>query len=315
MPQLPLFPQQASTVAGQVDFIFAAEIALGLFFTTIVVILIIYFGIRYRRGARVDRSNPPDTNLKVELSWMLGLLVLGMGSFLGAASVYFNINTPPADALDIYVVGQQWMWKAQHPEGRREINELHVPVNVPVRLTMISQDVIHSFFIPAFRLKYDVIPGRYTNLWFEATRPGEYHLFCAEYCGTNHSRMIGKVVVMEQSDYQAWLSSGTAAEVPLSDAGEQLFSQLGCSGCHTGEPNATAPDLAGIFGQPRPLESGENVIADESYIRESILFPSEKIVAGYAPIMPTYEGRITEEQLLELVAYIQSLGAGAEGQQ
>src|SRR5690554_1693750 len=173
LPQLPLFPQQASTVAGQVDFIFAAEIALGLFFTTIVVILIIYFGIRYRRGARVDRSNPPDTNLKVELSWMLGLLVLGMGSFLGAASVYFNINTPPADALDIYVVGQQWMWKAQHPEGRREINELHVPVNVPVRLTMISQDVIHSFFIPAFRLKYDVIPGRYTNLWFEATRPGE----------------------------------------------------------------------------------------------------------------------------------------------
>jgi cytochrome c oxidase subunit II len=301
------FPEQASTIAGQVDLLLIVLTALGGFFTMIVVLLIIYFGVRYRRGSHVDRSEPPTTSLKVEIAWVLGLLILGMGTYTWAAIQYFNMMRPPGNALEVYALGMQWMWQFQHPQGQREINELHVPVGTPVRVIMISQDVIHSLYIPAFRLKFDVLPGRYTDLWFEATKPGEYHLFCAEYCGTLHAGMIGRVVVMEPAGYQDWLS-GVQAGAPLTESGEQLFTQLGCSSCHAPESDVRAPNLIGFFGQPVVLEDGSTVIADESYIRESILFPMRKIVAGYEPVMPSYEGRISEAQLVELVSYIKSLG-------
>jgi cytochrome c oxidase subunit II len=320
MGNLPFLPPQASTVAGQVDLLFIVLIALSGFFSTIVLVLIIFFGAKYRRGRVVDRSNPPVTHLRMELLWVFGLLSLGMGTFTWAMLMYFDMMQPQPEALEIYVVGQQWMWKFQHPEGPQEINELHVPVGRPVQLIMISQDVIHSFYVPAFRLKYDVIPGRYTNMWFEATEPGEYHIFCAEFCGTNHSGMVGTVFAMDPTDYAAWLSSrgggagvtggtGPGAGAPIAQAGEALFGQLGCSGCHAEESTVRAPTLVGLLGRNVPLQDGRSVIADESYIRESILFPQRHIVAGYEPIMPSYEGRISEEQLIELVAYIKTLGA------
>jgi cytochrome c oxidase subunit 2 len=203
-------------------------------------------------------------------------------------------------------MGKQWMWKAQHPLGKSEINMLHVPVNQPVKLIMTSQDVIHSFYIPAFRVKKDVLPGRYTELWFEATKTGEYHLFCAEYCGTEHSQMIGSVVVMEQLEYERWLSGNVAGE-SMAAAGQRLFEQRGCASCHAGTSDARGPALAGLFGKEVQLEDGRTVTADESYLRESILNPQAKVVAGYSPVMPTFEGQISEEGLLQLVAYIKSL--------
>jgi cytochrome c oxidase subunit 2 len=208
--------------------------------------------------------------------------------------------------MEIYVVGKQWMWKLQHPEGRREINELHVPVNQPVKLVMTSEDAIHSFYLPEFRIKQDVLPGRYTSEWFEATKPGTYHLFCAEYCGTNHSRMIGSIYVMEQLAYQNWLSGGATGE-SMAVAGEKMFDQLGCSGCHRQDERGRCPSLYGVFGSTVPLTNGQKVIADEAYVRESILHPEAKIVAGYQPIMPTFEGQVTEEGLLQLIAYIKSM--------
>lgn len=311
MDQIPLFPEAASTIALQVDLLFVALIALSGFFTLIVVSLIIYFGIKYRRGRDVDRSNPPHANTRLELGWVFGLLALSFGTFTWATILYYRMMRPPEERpLEVYAVGQQWMWKFQHVEGPREIDELHIPVNVPIRMIMASEDVIHDLYIPAFRVKYDVVPGRLTSMWFEATRVGEYHLFCAEYCGTNHARMIGRVVVMEPSAFQEWLSTGSQEGAPVAQAGEQLFQQLGCSSCHVPDSGVRAPSLVGLFGEPVPLESGETVIADEDYLRESILLPNEKIVAGYPPIMPTYEGQISQEQLLELVAYIKELGNG-----
>lgn len=306
MGSLPLFPVQASTVAPQVDLIFLGLVGLSSFFSIIVILFILYFGIRYRRGRLVDRSNPPTTSMKIELSWIFGLLFLGMGAFGSAAVVYFNQSRPPENSLEIYVLGRMWMWQFQHPDGPREIDELHVPLGQPVRLIMTSQDVIHSLYVPAFRTKYDVIPGRYTNLWFEATRPGVYHLFCAEFCGTDHSGMRGQVVVMEPREYQRWLAeNGTGASLP--EHGAALFAQLGCDSCHGPDTGNRAPELAGRFGHNVHLESGGTVAFDENYIMESILRPGAKIAAGYDPIMPTYQGQITEIELAQLVSYIKSL--------
>jgi cytochrome c oxidase subunit 2 len=309
MSGLPFFPPQASDVAGQVDLLFIILVVLSGFFTSIVVALIFYFGIRYRRGNPVDRSNPPTTSLTIETGWVFGLLALGLGTYVAATIIYFNMYRPRPSELEIYVVGQQWMWKIQHPEGPSEINTLHVPVGRTARLIMISEDVIHSFFIPAFRLKFDVLPGRYTNLWFQPTQVGEYHVFCAEYCGTEHSNMIGTIVVLEPSAYQEWLSAG-GGEEPATQSGEALFTQLGCNSCHVGGAGTLAPSLAGLFGSQVPLADGGTVTADENYIRESILLPQEKIHAGFEPIMPSYEGQVSEEQLFQLVDYIRTLGAG-----
>jgi cytochrome c oxidase subunit II len=226
--------------------------------------------------------------------------------FIWGTSLYVTAYRPPAGALEVFVVGKQWMWKLQHPEGQREIDELHIPMGRPIRLTMTSEDVIHSFFIPAFRIKKDVLPGRYTTIWFEATKPGEYHLFCTQYCGTNHAAMIGRVVVMKPVDYERWL--GGAAGESMVSAGERLFQAEGCIGCHRLDGTGPAPSLVGVFGKPVQLQGGETVTADADYIRESILSPMAKIVAGYQPIMPTFQGRLSEEQLLRLIAYIKSLG-------
>ena len=310
MIELPFFPIEASTVAGQVDLLLVALLALGAFFTIIIVALIFYFSLKYRRGKQADRSNPPTGNVKMELSWVFGLLVLSAGVFVWATVIYFHMSNPPPDSMDIFVVGKQWMWKFQHQEGQREINVLHVPLGRPVRLIMTSQDVIHSFYVPAFRLKRDVLPGRYTYLWFQATKTGEFHLFCAEFCGTNHAEMTGTVIVMEQRQFQDWLG-GTQTTVSLSQAGEKLFQQDGCSSCHAAGSSVRAPTLEGLLGSTVPLSDGGSVVADENYIRESIIFPQKKIVAGFDPIMPTYENRLTEEQVLDIIAYIKSLGSSA----
>jgi cytochrome c oxidase subunit 2 len=232
--------------------------------------------------------------------------------FVWSARLFFDIHRVPRDAVDVQVVGKRWMWKVQHVTGQREINQLHVPVGVPVRLTLTSEDVIHSFFIPAFRIKKDAVPGRYTSTWFQATEPGTYHLFCAEYCGTKHSAMIGEIVAMEPVEFQAWLAGG-AEGVSLADAGEQLFQQLACVTCHRADSEGRGPSLAGVFGSEVRLAGGETVLADAEYVRESIVAPAARITAGYQPVMPTYQGLVSEEGLLQLIAYIETLGGtGAE---
>jgi cytochrome c oxidase subunit II len=218
------------------------------------------------------------------------------------------MSRPPAETLNVYVVGKQWMWKFQHLDGQREINELHVPVGRAVKLIMTSEDVIHDVFVPAFRVKADVLPGRYTNIWFQPTKPGRYHLFCAEYCGTRHSGMIGEVVVMDPTEYQAWLSGGTA-QGSLASAGEKLFQDLACNTCHRPDAQGRGPILQGLFGKTQTLEGGGTVVVDEAYVRESILNPGAKITAGFQPIMPAFQGLVTEEQLLELIEYVKSLQA------
>jgi cytochrome c oxidase subunit 2 len=242
----------------------------------------------------------------LELMWTIIPFFIAMGMFGWGAKVFFDLYRVPAGAMEIFVVGKQWMWKVQHASGQREINELHVPAGRPVRLIMGSEDVIHSFYIPAFRVKADVIPGRYNTLWFQATTPGRYHLFCAEYCGTKHSGMIGSVVVMEPTEYQAWLSGGPTSDSPAA-TGEKLFTSLACVTCHTGDAASRGPNLAGVFGHEVELQGGGKVVADEAYLRESIVNPQAKVVAGFPPIMPPFQGMVSEEQLLQLIAYLKSL--------
>jgi cytochrome c oxidase subunit 2 len=243
----------------------------------------------------------------LEVTWMVIPFVISMGIFGWGAKLYFSGNRPPAGAIEVRVVGKQWMWKFQHANGRREINALHVPRARPVKLTMISEDVIHSLFVPAFRVKQDVLPGRYSACWFEATRTGEFHLFCAEYCGTNHSRMTGRVIVMDPAEYEAWLAGGKANEPPAV-AGKRLFEELRCQTCHRPETGAArCPPLEGLYGQEVKLTGGETVVADDNYLRESILRPAAKVVAGFQPLMSSFDGQVDEEQLIQLIAYIKSL--------
>jgi cytochrome c oxidase subunit II len=310
----PLFPDQASTVAGGVDALLFFITAVSIFFSVLIVTVIFYFFIKYRRRSPDEVPRPIEGSNKLEITWTVVPFGLAMVMFVGGAYVYFTIARPPRDTMDIYVVGKQWMWKIQHPEGNREINELHVPVNTSVRLTMTTEDVLHSFYIPDFRIKQDVVPGRYTTMWFKATKPGKYHLFCAEYCGTNHSGMIGWIYVMEPADYEAWLSGG-AAEGSLASQGQKLFQDLACNTCHRSDAQGRGPVLDGLFGKSVQLQGGQTLVADESYLRESILNPRAKLVAGFEPIMPTFQGQVSEEQLLQLIAYIKSLGAPGQQQQ
>ena len=299
-------PEQASTLAGQVDMLFYFMVAVSIFFALLIFFLIYVFAVRYRRRSEDDVPREIPGLLKLELAWSLIPFGLTMIVFVWGAGLYFKTYSPPDNALDIDVVGKQWMWHIQHPTGQREINELHIPAGEPIKLTMATEDVIHSFYVPAFRVKKDVVPGRYTTMWFEAIKPGEYHLFCAEYCGTKHSQMIGRVVVMEPVAYQNWLS-GTEAGESMVTAGEKKFQQLACNTCHTDKPGARGPSLTGVFGEAVRLQTGEQLIADQNYLRESILNPKAKIVAGYQAIMPTFQGQISEAVLLEIIAYIQSL--------
>jgi len=300
--ELPLFPEQASTIAEKIDALYLFLWTVSGFFTVLIFVLIVFFAIRYRRRRADECPAPIEGSVKLELLWTVIPLVISMVIFVWGAKLYVEIYADPVDALDIHVIGKQWMWKIQHPDGKREINELHVPEDQRVQLTMASQDVIHSFFIPAFRVKQDVLPGRYSKISFIPTKVGEYHLFCAEYCGKDHSGMIGKVVVMKQDDYQAWLT-GAETDVPPKVAGERLFTSLGCLTCH----GSQAPSMAGLFGSTVQLADGNTVKADEHYIRESIMDSTAKIVAGYKPIMPSFRNQIGEEQLMDLVAYIKSL--------
>ena len=311
-PNAPLFPERASAMAAEIDHLFFASLGIAAFFSLLIASLIFYLGIRYRRRSPDEVGRPPRPESRattvLEVTWSVVPLGIMIGLFVWGARVYFAIARPPADATEFFVVGKQWMWKVQHPEGNREINELHVPIGRPFKLTMTSEDVIHSFFIPAFRIKQDVLPGRYTTLWFQADRPGTYHLFCAQYCGAEHSKMAGWVIVMDPVEYQRWLSGSIRGE-SMAAAGAQLYQQFGCVTCHgTGK----GPPFAGLYGQPVLLTTGQTVTADNDYLRESILDPSAKIVNGYPAIMPTFRGQISEEQLLELIAYIKSLGS-AEG--
>ena len=303
----PLFPEQASTFAPQVDGLYFFLLFLGLFFALVVIFFLVLFAAKYRRRSEDERPTPIEGSMPLELAWSIVPLVLSVVIFFLGAGVFFRMYNPPANAIDIYVVGKQWMWKVQHPQGKREINELHVPVNQPVRLTLASEDVIHAFFIPAFRVKRDVVPGRYNTMWFEATKVGEYHLFCAEYCGTQHSGMIGRIVVMEQEEFQNWLSGGATGETMV-EAGARQFQQLGCETCHKESNEGRGPKLLGRFGTPVQITTGETVIADQDYLRNSILDPGSQVVSGYKPIMPTFQGQISEETLMQIISYIESLG-------
>ena len=271
-----------------------------LIFTTLII-----FAVKFRK-----RRNHPAEQIEgstvLEITWSIIPFAIFMSFFVWGAVIYFQERTPPQDAMEVYTVAKQWMWKFEHSGGQREINELHVPVGRDVKLIMTSQDVIHSFYVPAFRLKQDVLPGRYTTFWFHATKPGTYHLFCAEYCGTQHSGMVGWIVVMEPRDYQAWMTSGGGNQ-PLAVTGQNLFSELGCATCHRSETQGRGPSLTGIYNKPVLLEDGRTVNADENYIRESILEPGSKIVRGFKPVMPTFQGQLSDEQLNALVAYVKSL--------
>ncbi len=305
-----IVPPQASTSAAQVDLLGLGLLIFCVAVTMVVVGLVLFFGIRYRAGSRVQRKSPAGhaMQLQMEVIWAVALFVVFMGFFYWGTAVYLNLYRVPEDALTIDVVGKQWMWKFEHPNGAREINTLHVPTGRKVRLDITSQDVIHSFYIPAFRIKHDAVPGLESDLWFEATQVGVYRMFCAEYCGTEHSYMRGRVVVMTPEDYSDWLAANGHEQTPAL-SGKQLFMTYGCSGCHMGKAAVDAPKLAGIYGRQVPLADGTTVIADEAYIRDSILLPDKQIVAGYQPIMPSYAGQMSEGDLQKIIAYIRSLDA------
>ena len=303
----PFFPQAASEQAGQIDALYFFLVAVTAFFTALVALLVVVFAIKFHRKHDNEVGVPIHGSLALELLWTIIPLGITMVMFVWGAQVFFHMTRAPKNAMDIYIVGKQWMWKAQHMDGAREINELHVPIGRPVKLIMGSEDVIHSFFIPDFRVKADVIPGRLNTMWFTATKPGRYHLFCTQYCGTKHSAMIGWVTAMEPADYQAWLGGGAGGGT-MAENGAKLFQDLACATCHLDNGTGRGPVLKGVYGKPVTLQSGQTVTVDDSYIRESVLNPQAKVVAGFQPIMPTFQGLVTEEQLLQLIAYVKSLG-------
>jgi cytochrome c oxidase subunit 2 len=303
----PLFPERASALAWQVDGLYFLLIAVSAFFSLLIFAAIFYFAVKYRRSVH-PHAVPIEGSLPLELAWTLIPLGICMIFFAWGSLIYFQEARPPKDAMEVYVVAKQWMWKFEYENGQRDINQLHLPVGRDVKMIMSSQDAIHSFFVPAFRIKADVLPGRFTTTWFRPTKVGTYHLFCSQYCGTNHSAMIGEVIVMDPASYQAWMSGGAGGSSgTLAANGQQLFQQLGCATCHRADTQGRGPNLVGLFGKPVLLDDGRTVMADENYIRESILNPGTKIVSGFKPIMPTFQGQVSEENLMALVAYVKSL--------
>ncbi len=297
-------------MAARVDALYIFLLIVTGMMALLVFTLLIFFAARFRHRPGVRAEQIEGSNA-LEITWSAIPFLIFMAIFAWGAVVFFKERTPPADATEVYVVAKQWMWKLEHVEGQREINELHVPVGRDVKLIMTSQDVIHSFYIPAFRIKQDVLPGRYTVEWFRATKPGVYHLFCAEYCGTQHSGMVGSIVVLEPAQYEAWMNSGSTG--PLSASGEKVFAELGCSTCHRSDMPGRGPNLHGVFGKPVQLADGRTVTADENYLRESILDPGSKRVKGFQPVMPTFQGLVNEEQVNALVAYIKSISEARAG--
>jgi cytochrome c oxidase subunit 2 len=302
----PLWPDNASTSAGNVDALYIFLVLVSGIMTVLIFTVLTAFAVRFRKRRGRPAEQIEGSN-KLELTWSIIPFCFFLAFFVWGAVIYFQERTPPQDAAEVYTVAKQWMWKFEHMGGQREINELHVPIGRDVKLIMTSQDVIHSFFVPAFRIKQDVLPGRYTTIWFRPTKAGTYHLFCSQYCGTQHSGMVGWVVVMEPSDYEAWMSGGS--NQPLAVTGQKLFSELGCVTCHRSDTQGRGPNLVGVFGKPVLLEDGRTVTADENYVRESILEPGAKIVKGFKPVMPTFQGQVSDEQLNALVAYVKSLAA------
>ena len=308
---IPLFPQRASTIAGEVDALYFFLVGLSVVMAVLIATLVVTFAIKFHRRHPDQVGSQVHGGLMLEIAWTVVPFLITLVIFFWGAKVYFVMASPPPETLNIYVVGKQWMWKVQHTTGQREINQLHVPVGRPVKLIMTSEDVIHNFSIPAMRVKGDVIPGRFVQIWFEPTRPGTYQIFCAEYCGTEHSGMTGQVVVMEANAYQAWLTGGEG-EGSLASTGEKLFGDLACNTCHRPDARGHGPALRNVFGHPVKLEDGSVVTADENYLRESILTPAAKVVAGYQPVMPAFQGLVSEEQLLALIEYIKSLSTPQE---
>jgi cytochrome c oxidase subunit 2 len=316
---IPLVPESASTIAPHIDLLWWFLVGMTVFFLILIFGIVLGFAAWFKKRDDGRKAVQIEGSMALELLWTGIPLVIVIGLFVWGTTVYVANAKPPRDAIDMYIVGKQWMWKGQHPTGVREINDLHVPVGQAIRLTMTSEDVIHSYSVPAFRTKQDVVPGRYTQLWFEATKTGQYHIFCMEYCGTKHSQMVGTITVMEPDEYQNWLSGSTGE--PPEVAGANLFETMRCNSCHPvdastkqiGGAPPRGPLLAGIYGKEVELKGGGKVVVDDSYIRESILKPQAKQVANFEPVMPTYEGQLGEEQILQLAAYIKSL-KGAEQQ-
>jgi cytochrome c oxidase subunit II len=303
-----LWPASASSVAGQFDLLFVVLLILCTAVSVGIAIFLIYSAIRYHRKSENELGSQTRYNISIEAAWTVIPFILFMAFYVWGAELYFHIQRPPDDAINMYVVGKQWMWKIQHPEGQREINELHIPVGRPVKLTMTSEDVIHSFFVPAFRTKQDVLPGRYTMTWFEATKPGKYHLFCSQYCGMKHSGMIGWIYVMTSVDYQNWLTHG-APEGSLASDGEKYFHQFGCANCHHFGRQGRGPDLRNLYMRPVLLITGETITADDTYIRRKLLNPDAQVPWGFsAGVMPNFTGVVSEEQILALISYIKALG-------
>ncbi|MEM1245492.1 MAG: cytochrome c oxidase subunit II [Acidobacteriota bacterium] len=303
---LPLFPKQASTVAGTVDTLYLVWVALSVIVTVGIFSVILFLAIRYRRRHAAEVGAGELHAPAIEIVSMTIPFVIAMAMFAWGTAVYVELREPPKDAVEYFAFGKQWMWKYQHPNGRRQINDFTIPADTPIKMTMTSEDVIHSFFIPDFRVKQDVLPGRYTTVWFEATEPGEYRMLCAEYCGSEHSLMGGIVTVLERDEYEAWLQSDDTGTLPVS-SGEQLFTSLSCSTCHQAGSESRGPSLHGLFGTDVQIATVGDVTADENYIRESILEPRAKVRSGYMPLMPTFKGQVSEEELHDLVAYIKTL--------
>jgi cytochrome c oxidase subunit 2 len=308
-----VFPKEASTIAPYTDGLYAYLMIMSIFGLLLVAAMITAFSVRYRRARNPEATQIEGSTL-LEATWTIIPLGLFMVSFVWGALLYFRIFTPPPNAMPVYIIGKQWMWKAEHPGGQHEINALHVPVGRPVQLTMISQDVFHSFSIPSFRVKREVIPGRYSTVWFQATQTGTFHLFCSQYCGTLHSAMIGDIVVMTPDDYEAW-TNGSTSGMSLAQNGERLFASLGCNSCHTAGGGGRGPNLYGLYGDKEILATGTSVTVDDAFLRGCILNPSTHAVQGYVPIMPTYQGQISEEGLIDLVEYIKTLKTGDRIQQ
>jgi cytochrome c oxidase subunit II len=305
---IPLFPEQASTMAPTVDSLYFFILGVTAFFALVVVVLVLYFAVKYRDDTGLKVGAPITGSIPLEIGWSLIPFFVAMAIFVWATVVFFQIVRPPDQTLEIYATGKRWMWRFQHVDGQREINQLHVPVGRPIKVTFTSEDVLHDLYIPVFRVKADAIPGRYSSIWFTPTKTGEYHIFCAEYCGTRHSGMTGTVYVMEQNDYQAWLTGGGLTG-SMSARGEQLFQQMACNTCHVSDGSGRGPSLAGVFGSRVRLDNGQTVVVDESYLRESILTPQMKLVQGYGPLMPTFQGLITEDGLLSIIEYVKTLPA------
>ena len=303
-------PEQASDYAARVDALYLFLTVVSVFFTLLAAALVIFFVIKYKRRSAADQPEPPHADSTLEVVSGSFLLILLMVMFGWGAKLYFEQNRPPADAMEILVTGKQWMWKIQHPQGKKEINNLHVPVGQNIKITMTSEDVIHDFFIPAFRVKNDAVPGRYTSIWFKPNKIGTYRLFCAEYCGTEHSYMGGWVHVVSQADYEKWVRGAAATTESPAAAGAKLFTKLACITCHSGAPGQLGPNLAGVYGHKVKIKGGGEVVADEAYLRESILNSQAKIVEGYLPVMPVFKGQVTEEQVMQLIAYIKTLSGG-----